>query len=73
MRLAGVRAERFSRATTFGAWTAACAAGLTLTACAGARHRKVAGPPPEYERADDPSPFEPGDGGFGDGSNDGRR
>jgi hypothetical protein len=27
---------------------------LGLAACSGARHRRVAGPPPEYERPDDP-------------------
>ena len=39
--------------------------GLCLTACAGARHRKVSGPPPEYEHPDDPSALQPTDGGLG--------
>jgi hypothetical protein len=53
------------RAAKVGARTALCAALLSLAACAGARHRKVAGPPPEYERPDDPDPHAAGDGGGG--------
>jgi hypothetical protein len=37
---------------------------LGFAACSGARHRKVAGPPPEYERPDDPGAYEAGDGGL---------
>ena len=29
--------------------------GLGVAACGGARHRKVAGPPPEYEAPDEPA------------------
>ncbi len=33
---------------------------LGLAACSGARHRKVAGPPPEYEPPDDPGSLDGG-------------
>jgi hypothetical protein len=44
---------------------------LGLAACAGARHRKVAGPPPEYEKPDDFAAHEPKDGGPADGAGEG--
>jgi len=47
---------------------AAGAVVLSLGACAGARHRKVAGPPPEYEKPDEPVAFESRDGGTSDGA-----
>jgi len=36
---------------------------LLVAACAGARHRKVAGPPPEYEPPDDPGAADASDSG----------
>jgi hypothetical protein len=44
---------------------------LGLLGCAGARHRKVAGPPPEYERPDDVAAYESRDGGPADGAGEG--
>ena len=43
---------------------AACAVVFGVASCAGARHRKVAGPPPEYERPVDPEALAE-DGGAG--------
>jgi hypothetical protein len=45
------------------AHAALCGAALSLASCGGARHRKVAGPPPEYERPDEGEIREPKDGG----------
>lgn len=42
---------------------AAYSVALLLGACSGARHRKVTGPPPEYEHPDEPGALEPRDGG----------
>lgn len=40
-----------------------CAVCLLAASCAGARHRKVAGPPPEYEPPDDPGAVDASDSG----------
>jgi hypothetical protein len=39
----------------------ACA--LCVAACSGARHRKVNGPPPEYEPPEDPAALDANDAG----------
>ena len=51
------------RAASLFARGAALLGCLALLACAGARHRKVKGPPPEYELPDEPGAREPDDGG----------
>jgi hypothetical protein len=46
-----------------GSRAALIAAMFALIGCAGARHRKPAGPPPEYEPPDDPGAYQARDGG----------
>jgi hypothetical protein len=48
-----------SRSMSRGGLLAALVA-LGLAACSGARHRRVQGPPPEYEPPDDPAALDAG-------------
>lgn len=48
--------HRFASTVASSRPLAAALLALGLAACSGARHRKVAGPPPEYEPPDDAAP-----------------